>query len=105
MAKQPVNKSALVREYLEKYPQKMPSALAKQITQERRVTITGKYVATIKTKLKHAGRPTAGTATAKTTPVQLKPAPASIAGLSQHIANLKAAAQKLGKDEAKQIID
>jgi hypothetical protein len=26
-------------------------------------------------------------------------------GLSQHIANLKAAAQRLGKDEAKRIID
>jgi hypothetical protein len=30
---------------------------------------------------------------------------ATAAALSQHIANLKAAAQRLGKDEAKRIID
>jgi hypothetical protein len=32
-------------------------------------------------------------------------APASAAGLSQHIANLKAAVHRLGKHEAKRIID
>jgi hypothetical protein len=32
-------------------------------------------------------------------------APARASAISQHIANLKAAVQRLGKDEAKRIID
>src|SRR5437588_11137649 len=117
MAKPTVNKSALVREYLAKYPEKMPSVIAQQITQERRVKMTGKYVATIKTKLKQAGRSaatatprpkpvrsaartTTAPATAKSIAAQPERAPAGAAGLSQHIANLKAASQRLGRDEA-----
>jgi len=120
MAKNSVNKSALVRDYLAKYPDKGPAAIAKQIGEEQGVKITGKLVTSVKTKLKQtpgsaapAATPTPATSTpakkkvaparAKSTPA--KPAPASSAALSQHIANLKAAAQKLGKDEAKRIID
>ena len=122
MAKQSVNKSALVRGYLAKYPEKGPTAIAQQIAEERGVKISGKHVATIKTKLKQASG-SAAVASKPTpsasTPAKNKPAPASVksiatktasapasaAGLSQHIANLKAAAQRLGKDEAKRIID
>jgi hypothetical protein len=122
MAKQSVNKSSLVREYLAKYPDKGPSAIAKQIGEEQRVKITGKFVTTIKSKLKQTSGSTAvaskPTPTAST-PAKMKPAPAKAksaptklastsaraAVLSQHIANLKAAAQRLGKDEAKRIID
>ena len=120
MAKNSVNKSALVRDYLAKHPEKGPSAIAKQIAAEQGVKITGKFVNAVKTKLKQtpgsaasASTPTpapstpakkkAAPARAKSTPA--KPVPASAAALSQHIANLKAAAQKLGKDEAKRIID
>ena len=122
MAKQFVNKSALVREYLAKYPEKGPAAIAQQINDEQGVKVTGKFVATIKTKLKQvsgsaAAAPTptpsastrakekATSASVKSTPTKPASAPASAAGLSQHIANLKAAAQRLGKDEAKRIID
>ena len=120
MAKNAVNKSALVRDYLAKYPEKGPSAIAKQIGEEQGVKITGKFVTTIKAKLKQtpssaapASTPTPSAATAankNAAPVRAKSAPAkpasaSAAVLSQHIANLKAAAQKLGKDEAKRIID
>ena len=122
MAKQSVTKSALVRDYLAKYPEKGPSAIAQQIAEERGVKISGKHVGTIKTKLKQASgsaavapKPTP----AASTPAKKKPAPAKVksiaaktasapasaAVLSQHIANLKAAAQRLGKDEAKRIID
>jgi hypothetical protein len=122
MAKQSVNKSAVVRDYLAKYPEKGPTAIAQQINQEKGVKLSGKFVATIKTKLKQASgsaavapKPTP----AASTPAKKKPAPASVkstatktasapasaAGLSQHIANLKAAVQRLGKDEAKRIID
>ena len=122
MAKQSVNKSALVRDYLAKYPEKGPTAIAQQINQEKGVKISGKHVATIKTKLKQASGST-GVATkptpAASTPAKKKPAPAKVksaptklastparaAVLSHHIANLKAAAQRLGKDEAKRIID
>ena len=120
MAKNSVNKSALVRDYLAKYPDKGPAAIAKQIGEKQGVKITGKLVTSVKTKLKQtpgsavpAATATPATATAtkknaapargKSTPA--KPAPARAAALSQHIANLKAAAQKLGKDEAKRIID
>jgi hypothetical protein len=41
----------------------------------------------------------------KATPAKPSSAPATAAALSQHIANLKAAVQRLGKDEAKRIID
>jgi hypothetical protein len=122
MAKQTVNKSAVVRDYLAKYPEKGPTAIAQQINEEKGVKVTGKFVATIKTKLKQASgsaavapKPTPAASTRakkKPAPASVKPtatrmasAPASAAGLSQHIANLKAAAQRLGKDEAKRIID
>ena len=127
MAKKSVNKSALVRDYLAKYPQKGPAAIALQIAEEKGVKLTGKFVATVKTKLKQtSGAPAMATASAvsapkqsasnpakkkpaapkgKPAPAKGEPAPASAAGLSQHIANLKAAAQRLGKDEAKRIID
>jgi hypothetical protein len=127
MAKQSVNKSALVRDYLAKYPQKGPTAIAQQINLEKGVKLSGKFVATIKTKLKQASSsavtalaaarstPTPSTSTPtkkKPAPTSVKSAaakpasaPASAAALSQHIANLKAAAQRLGKDEAKRIID
>ena len=122
MAKQSVNKAALVRGYLAKYPEKGPTAIAQQIVEERGVKISGKHVATIKTKLKQASgstgvatkpTPAASTpakkksapASAKSTATKTASAPASAAALSRHIANLKAAAQRLGKDEAKRIID
>jgi len=108
--------------YLAKYPEKGPAAIAQQINEEKGVKLTGNFVASVKTKLKQAS----GSATAASTPTpsasapaKKKAAPASVkstatkpasapvstAGLSQHIANLKAAAQRLGKDEAKRIID
>jgi hypothetical protein len=122
MAKQSVNKSALVRDYLSKYPEKGPTAIAQQINQEKGGKLSGKFVATVKTKLKQAPgsavvastpKPAAVTPTKKkSVPSSVKSpaakpasAPASAAVLSQHIANLKAAAQRLGKDEAKRIID
>ena len=122
MAKQSVNKSALVRGYLAKYPEKGPTAIAQQIAEERGVKISGKHVATIKTKLKQASgsaavapKPTPSAsppAKKKPAPVSVEStatktasAPASAAALSRHIANLKAAAQRLGKDETKRIID
>jgi len=127
MAKKTVNKSALVRDYLAKYPQKGPTAIAQQIAEEKGVKLTGKFVATVKTKLKQAsGAPATATAAAvsapkpsapartqkkparakgKPAPAKPEPVPANAAGLSQHIANLKAAALRLGKDEAKRIID
>jgi hypothetical protein len=122
MAKQSVNKSALVRDYLVKYPEKGPTDITQQINEEQGVKVTGDFVATVKTKLKQASgsaavapKPTPAASTAakkKPAPASVKPtatktasAPASAAGLSQHIANLKAAAQRLGKDEAKRIID
>jgi hypothetical protein len=122
MAKQTVNKSAVVRDYLAKYPEKGPTAIAQQINDEQGVKVTGKFVGTIKTKLKQtsgssavAPKPTPAASTAakkKPAPASVKPtatrtasAPASAARLSQHIANLKAAVQRLGKDEAKRIID
>jgi hypothetical protein len=127
MAKKTINKTTLVGDYLAKYPEKGPSAIAQQITEEKGVKISGKHVGTIKAKLKQAsGSPAAASAAANSTPkpsastpAKKKPAPASVkstatkaasapvsaAGLSQYIANLKAAAQRLGKDEAKRIID
>ena len=122
MAKKSVNNSALVRDYLAKYPEKGPTAIAQQINEEKGIKVTGKFVATIKTKLKQASgsavaasTPTpsvstpakkkAAPASVKPTPTKPASAPASAAGLSQHIANLKAAAHRLGKDEAKRIID
>jgi large subunit ribosomal protein L19e len=122
MAKQTVNKSALVRDYLAKYPEKGPTAIAQQINQEKGVKISGKFVTSVKTKLKQASGSAAAVsipAPAAVTPAKKKPAPATLkatpakpasaparaAALSQHIANLKAAAQRLGKDEAKRIID
>ena len=122
MAKKSVNKSALVRDYLAKYPEKGPVAIAQQINQEKGVKLSGNFVASVKTKLKHTSGSTAvapkrtpSTSTAakkkpapasvKSTATKPASAPASAAGLSQHIANLKAAAQRLGKDEAKRIID
>lgn len=122
MAKKSVNKSALVRDYLSKYPEKGPTAIAQQINDDKGVKVTGKFVATVKTKLRQTSgsavaaprpAPSASTpakqkpasATAKSAATKPTSAPASTAGLSQHIANLKAAAQRLGKDEAKRIID
>jgi|SRR6185437_9537128 len=127
MAKKTVNKSAVVRDYLAKYPEKGPTAIAQQINDEQGVKVTGKFVATVKTKLKQtsgsaatasaaaalAPTPSASTSAkkkaapskAKSAPTKPAVAPVSAAGLSQHIANLKAAAQRLGKDEAKRIID
>ena len=122
MAKQSINKSAVVRDYLAKYPEKGPAAIAQQINQEKGVKLSGNFVATVKTKLKQASGST-GVASKPTpsasTPAKKKPAPAKVksttskpastpasaAILSHHIANLKAAAQRLGKDEAKRIID
>src|SRR5215469_5119281 len=81
MAKQSVNKSALVRDYLAKYPEKGPAAIAQQINEEKGVKLTGNFVATVKTKLKQASgsaavapKPTPATPT----PAKKKPAPASV---------------------------
>src|SRR5215469_4683802 len=118
MAKRTVNKTALVRDYLAKYPEKGPSAIAQQINKEKGVKISGKHVGTIKAKLKQASGSTSAApkpTPSASTPAKKKPAPASVkstatkpasapasaAGLSQHIANLKAATHRLGKDEAK----
>jgi hypothetical protein len=127
MANPSVNKSALVRDYLAKYPQKGPAAIAQQINQEKGVKLSGGFVASVKTKLKQAsGSVVTASAAARSTstpsttsPTKKKPAPASVkatatkpasapataSAISQHIANLKAAVQRLGKDEAKRIID
>jgi hypothetical protein len=122
MAKQSVNKSALVRDYLAKYPEKGPTAIAQQINTEKGVKVSGKFVAAVKTKLKQApasaavgSTPTPSAVTAakkhpapasvKATPARPASAPVNASALSVHIANLKAAAQRLGKDEAKRIID
>jgi hypothetical protein len=122
MAKQSVNKSALVRDYLAKYPEKGPTAISQQINQEKGVKLSGSFVASVKTKLKQApasavdaSTPTPSAVTpakkqpapvsVKATPARPASAPVSTAALSQHVANLKAAAQRLGKDEAKRIID
>jgi hypothetical protein len=122
MAKKSVNKSAVVRDYLAKYPDKGPTAIAQQINDEHGVNVSGKFVATIKTKLKQASGSAAAAPTpspapsssadqkpaparVKSAPIKPASAPARAAALSQHIANLKAAAQRLGKDEAKRIID
>ena len=120
MAKQSVNKSALVRDYLAKYPEKGPTAIAQQINEEKGVKLTGSFVASVKTKLRQAsGSAAVAPKPSASTPAKMKPAPAKAksaptklastsaraAVLSQHIANLKAAAQRLGKDEAKRIID
>jgi hypothetical protein len=122
MAKQSVTKSALVRDYLAKYPEKGPAAIAQQINEEKGVKLSGNFVASVKTKLKQASgsaavapkpTPTASTpakkkpapAKGKSTATKAASTPASAAVLSQYIANLKAAAQRLGKDEAKRIID
>ena len=122
MAKQSVTKAAVVRDYLAKYPEKGPAAIAQQINEEKGVKLSGNFVASVKTKLKHTSGSTAVASKPKpsaSTPAKKKPAPASVesatakpasapasvAGLSQHIANLKAAVQRLGKDEAKRIID
>jgi hypothetical protein len=122
MAKKSVNKTTLVREYLAKYPEKGPTAIAQQIAEEKGVKISGKHVGTIKAKLKQASgsvavaaKPTTLASTpakkkkapsrVQSTPAKSAPVAASAAALSQHIANLKAAAQRLGKEEAKRIID
>jgi hypothetical protein len=101
---------------------KRPTAIAQQINQEKGTKISGKFVATIKSKLKQASGSAAAASTPKpatSTRAQKKPAaagvkptptktaltPASAAALSPHISNLKAAAQRVGKDEAKRIID
>ncbi len=122
MAKQSVTKSALVRDYLAKYPEKGPAAIAQQINDEKGVKLSGKFVATVKTKVKQASGSAAAASTLKpvaSTPAKKKSTPASVKSasakpalaqasvgvLSQHIANLKAATQRLGKDEAKRIID
>jgi hypothetical protein len=122
MAKQSVNKSALVRDHLAKYPDKGPAAIAQQINEEKGLKLSGKFVTSVKTKLKQASGSAAVASTptpSAVTPTKKKPAPASAnptatkpakapataAALSQHIANLKAAAQRLGTDEAKRIID
>jgi hypothetical protein len=122
MVNKSVNKSALVRDYLAKHPEKGPAAIAQQISEEKGLKLSGKFVNAVKAKLKQApgsaavaSKPTPSTST----PAKKKPAPASVkataakpekappsaAALSQHIANLKAAAQRLGKDEAKRILD
>ncbi len=54
MAKKSVNKSALVRDYLAKHPDKGPTAIAQQINEDKGVKVTGKFVATVKTKLKQS---------------------------------------------------
>jgi hypothetical protein len=122
MAKQSVNKSAVVRDYLAKYPEKGPAAIAQQINQDKGVKVSSNFVASVKTKLKQtsgstavAPKPTSAASTrAKKKPARAKvkstttkpaSAPASAGVLSLHIANLKAAVQRLGKDEAKRIID
>ena len=127
MAKQSVNKSALVRDYLTKYPEKGPAAIAQQINQDKGLKLSGRFVASVKTKLKQASAPAATASAAhnstpkpsaakpakkktasarmKSTAIKSASAPASAAVLSQHVANLKAAVQRLGKDEAKRIID
>ena len=86
MAKKSVNKSALVRDYLAKYPEKGPTAIAQQVNDEHGVKVTGKFVATIKTKLKQASgsAATASAAAAPTpapsasTPAKKKPAPPTV---------------------------
>lgn len=119
MADLPVNKSALIREYLHKYPRKGPSEIARLITQEKGINMTGKFVATIKTKLAQAdtrkadpkraaarkSRLAAKPAAATAAHNQAKPAAPTSHGMAEHIANLKAAAHFLGKDEAKRILD
>lgn len=115
MAKKSINKSDLVRQYLAQHPEKGPTAIAQQINDDKGIKITSNFVATVKTKLKKTSGSTATASTpvkkkpaavrAKSAPTKPAPAAVSAAGLVQHIANLKAAAQRLGKDEAKRIID
>src|SRR5262245_6772731 len=77
MAKQSVNKSALVRDYLAKYPQKGPAAIAQQINQEKGVKLTGRFVASVKTKLKQASRSAVtALAAARSTPTPSTSTPA-----------------------------
>src|SRR5262249_9008402 len=100
MAKQSVNKSALVRDYLEKYPEKGPTAIAQQINDKEGVKVTGKFVATIRTKLKQASGSAA--AASKTTPsassaAKKKPATASVNSASAKPAAAQASAAALSQ--------
>src|SRR5262249_37732720 len=106
MAKKSVNKSAVVRDYLAKYPEKGPAAIAQQINQEKGIKLSGNFVATVKTKLKQAPsspppppnppppppppkKKNPPPASVKPTATKPASAPASAAGLSQHNCQLE----------------
>src|SRR6516162_6960650 len=103
MAKQSVNKSAVVRDYLAKYPEKGPTAIAQQINQEKGLKITSNFVAAAKTKLKQASGSAATPSAAASstpkppasTPSKKKPAPAKVKSTTSKPASAPASASVL----------
>ena len=96
-----MTKTETIQTYLKRYPEKGPSELAGLITKETGVEVDASFVSAVKTKMKQAQ------ADAKAKPATKAPAgaPTKGHGVSDHVANLKAAAAALGKDHAKKIID
>ena len=118
MARAKVNKSELIRNYLEGDLDQSPSALSKRIKAEKGVDVSADFISGVKGKLKRemkqgsSGKKKAGAKKAKAKPKAAPaaaPAKAAAApkgrAVSDHIANLKSAALQLGKEQAKRIID
>ena len=104
--KSKVNKSALIRDYRARYPEKSTAELAEMISNEHDVELNSSFVSAVlgkgATTKRRKKKAPSSESTAEATPVK---APAKAVGLVDHLASLKAAALALGKAEAKKIID
>ena len=121
-----VTKKSVVADYLQKNPEMAPAEIAAKIKAEKKIDVNNDYVSKVKGELKKGGN---GVLKAKPKPKPKakagskakpkakangpKPAPSAAAAsaakasklTSAHIANIKAAVEHLGKDEARRILD
>ena len=115
MATKSINKSQVIRDFREKYPDKKPAELSKLIKDEIGADITPGFISAVKSKQqssggrkKKKGKPGPKPKSKTTAAPAAKPsAPAKSNksdGAAEHIANLRAAAEYFGTEEAKRIL-
>lgn len=108
-------KSDTIREYLKRHPNLTITELSRLIMEETGVDASTRLIGKVRTKMK-SGKTTKKKSTPSTpststsTPAAVAaPAPSAkkstAAPVSEHIANIKSAVEKLGKDEVRRILE
>jgi hypothetical protein len=100
------SKSAIIRRYVQRYPNKAPVELAKLITSKESVEVNGSNVSTIKWELKKNGHAQVASNGAAQAPPPAGVPPLAHQSMAEAIGDFKQKVRSVGgPDEARKLID